>query len=91
MHIPPIISIEDALFVFWNFNELGNKELRMLFGKLSTARISALKKTVKAEMNNRGIHSYAAYSINTKIAFEVFGLDAIDLEERRKKLKDLGL
>jgi hypothetical protein len=91
MNIPRIKNIEDALRIFYTYSELGNKEILHLFGALSSATISRLKKMVKDEMSNRNIISYGMNKINTIIAFEVWGIDVEDLEKRLMKLKELKL
>ena len=91
MNIPPITSLDNALEVYYKHSEIGNKEISVLFGKLSSATLAKLKSAVKVEMSNRGTYSYGLYKINTKIAFDVWGIDADDLEKRKKKLKELNL
>jgi len=91
LNIPPITSIDNALTIYYSHSELGNKEISVLFGKISSATLAKLKRAVKAEMNNRDTFSYGMYKVNTKIAFDVWGLDVADLEKRRNKLKALKL
>jgi len=91
MNIPQITSIDAALQIYYNYSEIGNKELIELFGRISSATIAKLKRAVKDEMYKRDILSYGLYKVNTAVAFAVFGIDAVDLEKRRKKLKDLEL
>jgi len=91
MNIPQITSIDNALSVYYGFSEIGNKEIQKLFGKISPATVAKLKKVVIAEMNSRDKHTYGMYKVVTSIAFDVWGLDVLDLESRRNKLKDLKL
>ena len=91
VNIPPITSIENALRLYYSHSELGNKEIAALFGRLSSATVSRLKKAVKDEMYKRDVLSYGANKINTAVAFSIWGLDVSDLERRMKKLKDLNL
>jgi len=91
MNTPTITSIDTALKVYYSHSEIGNKEINMLFGRLSSATISRLKKAAKSEMTNRDMLSYRMYTVNTAVAFDVWGLDVADLEKRRKKLKELEL
>ena len=87
---PQITSIENALKVYYNHSEIGNKEITALFGKRSSATISRLKRMVKDEMHEQGVFSYRANTVNTAVAFTVWGLDIADLEQRMKKLKELN-
>lgn len=90
IHIPPISSIDTALEIYYKHSEIGNKQITALFGKHSSATINRLKRLVKSEMMAAGMRSYSAYSVNTKLAFEVWGIDVNDLEKRRGKLQKLG-
>ena len=91
MNIPQITNINTALSIFYNYSEIGNKEINTLFGNRSTATISKLKKLVKTEMMNQDVLSFSAYKVNTAIAFKVWGIDVTDLENRRKKIEELSL
>jgi hypothetical protein len=91
MNIPSITSIDNALQIYYKHSEIGNKEISLLFGKLSSATLAKLKRAVKVEMSNRGTYSYGLYKVNTNIAFDVWGIDVVDLEKRKKKLKELNL
>ena len=91
MYIPSIISIKNALKVFYENGEIGNKEIMSLFGNRSTATISRLKRLVKAEMIKKGVPTFNANKVNTAIAYDVWGINISDLENRMKKIKELSL
>jgi hypothetical protein len=91
MNIPQITGIDNALQIFYNYAEIGNKEMAELFGKHSPTTFSRLKKIAKSEMSKRDICSHGANKINTEVAFEVWGIDVKDLERRRKKISELNL
>ena len=91
MNIPQITSIDTALKVYYQHIEIGNREIKALFGNLSSATVCKLKKAVKTEMNEHGIYSYGANKVNTAIAFDVWHINVCDLEKRREKLKKLDL
>jgi len=91
MYIPTITSIENALKIYYENAEIGNKEIKYLFGVCSSATISKLKKSVKAEMIKRDVPTFNPYKINTVIAFGMWGIDIDDLEKRRIKIKELSL
>jgi len=44
MYIPSITSIENALKIYYENAEIGNKEIKELFGVRSSTTISRLKK-----------------------------------------------
>lgn len=89
MNIPPITSIDNALKIYYMYSELGNQQITELFGKRSSATVSRLKRAVKDEMSKRDVLSYGLHKINTSIAYEVWGIDVADLEQRMRKLKNL--
>ena len=91
MNIPTITSLETALKVYYENAEIGNKEITTLFGNRSSATVAKLKKNVKVEMINREVPTFGLNKVNTAIAFEVWGIDIADLEQRRKKIKELSL
>ena len=91
LNIPTITGIENALKVFYENAEIGNNEIRVLFGNRSSATVSRLKKMVKSEMTKMDMLSYSAHKVNTAIAFVVWGIDVADLESRRNKIKELSL
>ena len=91
MNIPQITSIDSALRIYYAHSEIGNKEIKLLFGNLSSSTVARLKRLAKDEMTKRNILSYGMYKISTTIAYEVWGINVTDLEKRRKKLKDLEL
>jgi hypothetical protein len=91
MRVPQIKSIDDALRIYYSHSEIGNSDIKALFGNLSSATVARLKTAVKDEMARRDMFSYGMYKVNTSVAFDVWGLDVVDLEKRRKKLKDLQL
>ena len=91
MYIPCITSIENALKIYYENAEMGNKEIKCLFGNRSSATISRLKKLVRAEMIKRSVPTFNAYKVNTVIAYDAWGIDINDLENRRNKIKELAL
>ena len=91
MYIPTITSIENALKIYYENGEIGNKEIKNLFGNRSATTISRLKRFVKTEMIKRGVPTFNTYKINTVVAYEIWGIDVNDLEHRMRKIKELSL
>lgn len=92
MYIPKLRSIEGAIRIYYENIELSNKEIRELFvsrlgDNLSPATIVKLKKAVLEEAAKRKILMWETGCVNTKLAFEVWGLDIQDLEKRWAKLQ----
>ena len=91
INIPQISSIENALLIFHSNYEIGNNEIITLFGKISHTIVAKLKNMARDEMYAQNMNLYNSKRVNTKIAFEVWGIDIDDLEKRHKKLQELGL
>ena len=91
MNIPQITSIDNALSIYYNYSELGNKEIKELFGNRSSATIAKLKQAAKKAMDKQELCSYGMYKVNTNIAYDVWGINVADLEKRRRKLRELRL
>lgn len=90
--VPPITSIETAVRLYYEKLELGNAELRELFGaKHSPTTFARLKDKARALMRERNMGTYGLYTVNTKIAYEAWGLDIADLEARYQKLRKLSM
>lgn len=91
VNIPKITSIDTAIIIYYNNMELSNKEIIELFGHKSKSTINNLKKVVKERMREKGVYSLGLHTINTNIAYDVWGIDIEDLERRREKLQQLNL
>ena len=91
MRVPEITSIKNALIIYYHKLEIGNRDIVTLFGKLSSATIARIKKAVKSKMIEDETPSYGIHTVNTKTAFEVWGIDVADLEARWTKINDLRL
>ena len=91
VNIPQISSIDNALKIYYNHSEIGNREINDLFGKRSSATIARLKKIAKFEMDKSDTPSFGINKVNTVIAYHSWGIDVSDLEKRRNKIKELNL
>lgn len=87
VHIPKIADIPTALRVFYTYPELNNAEIKELFPSACSTTIAKLKKKAFERMREKGVLAWGTYSVNTKAAFEAWGLDAEDLKERYEMLK----
>lgn len=73
---------------FYEKPEITNADIKELFGTGETQTIK-IKKAVKEEMAKRGVKSWLPHSVNTEIAYEVWGIDIDNFEKRLKKLRTL--
>lgn len=91
VRIPQIVDIEVAIRLYYEKDRLYNKDIKTLFGNLSSSKIVDLKSLVKEKMLEQDIIIYDAMSVNTDIAYEVWGISIENLEARLKKLRQLKL
>lgn len=91
VRIPQIVDIEVAIRLYYEKDRLYNRDIKTLFGNLSSSKIVILKNIVKEKMLEREIIIYDAMSVNTDIAYEVWGISIENLEARLKKLRQLKL
>ncbi len=90
VRIPALKDIKMALEIFYGNAELTNNHIRQLFGdRLSSATIAKLKAKVREKMMQDNVPVWNAQCVNTKTAYEVWGLDVADLEARQKKLNEI--
>lgn len=91
VRVPPIVDVGTAIEVFWSYPELGNEQIRELFGSRSPNTVSRLKKAAWALMHEEGSFVTNASRVPTATAYRAWGLDIDDLTERYTKLKKLGM
>lgn len=85
-----IRDLKNCLRIYYSCHEIGSPEIKELFG-VGTGKACNLKKPVREEMIKRDVMSFNPHSVNTEIAFKVWGIDIDDIERRVKKLEKLGL
>ena len=81
-------DIETAVRLYYEKPEITNADIKKLFGTGETQTIK-IKRAVKEEMAKRGVKSWLPHSVNTEIAYEVWGIDIDNFEKRLKKLRTL--
>lgn len=91
MRVVQIKDIDTALRVYYTYPELSNAQIRELFGNIAGSTISKYKQAVRAIQAEREVKTSQLNTINTEIAYEVWGINVADLEKRRAKLIKLGL
>lgn len=94
MHIPKLRDVGLAIKIYYENIELSNKELKELFvsrrgENISSATLVKLKKAVLEEAAKRNMLMWEKGCVNTKLAYEVWGLEINDLEKRWAKLQKL--
>ncbi len=91
MNIPQITGIDAAIRIFYQYPEIGSKEMAELFTCHSRSTINRLKKLAYEQMIQDNVYRHGMYKINTSSAYKAWGIDIEDLEKRRSKLQKLGL
>lgn len=91
VRIPTISSLQTAIKLYYERLELINKDITELFGDLSSATISRLKKKAREQMAIDGVQSWTGYGVSTESAYRAWNLNIADLEKRYSKLKELHL
>ncbi len=87
VRIPQITSLETAISLYYERIELSNDDIRKLFGHISSATISKMKKLAREKMIENHTPFWNAQYINTEVAYQTWGLEIGDLERRYKKIK----
>lgn len=79
-----------ALRFYWEKSELTTADIRQLFG-VSNSTATRMKKPVFEMMasSDPPIRTWTANAVNTKTAYEVWGLNIGEIETRLRKLKEL--
>lgn len=91
MQRPNIKDIDAAIRVFYGNGYVSNTEIREIFGVKSDASIARIKKPVLEEEVRLGVPRVVPFCLNTKVAFEVWGIDVPELVKSRDERMRLGL
>lgn len=82
-------SIPVAVRIYWNDLELGTNDIRNLFG--CSARVArGYKEAARELQEERGVKSWHPDRVETRTAYEAWGLDINDLERRLGRMKKFG-
>ena len=91
VRIPQVADIETAVRMYYENIEMGNAEIMELFPTVSRSTAKKLKGLAREKMIEDEMPSFNPLSVNTRVAYIVWGLDIDDLERRLKKLRGLKL
>ena len=91
VRVPPIVSVEAAVKVYYKYLELGNPQLEELFGKRSPNTFSKLKKAAWKVMQEDDMFTTNASRVNTSAAYRAWGLDIDELMKRYTRLQKIGV
>ncbi len=85
-----IRSVDTAVRIYYENIVLGNKEIRELLDVTGSATVTRLKNQAVKVMDKKGVMRWGT-TVETKCAYEAWGLDINELERRRNKLLKLGM
>ena len=91
VRVPQVADISAAIRLYYEHTEIGNKDIRAIFGDMGNGRIGRLKQLALEAMHERGTVHYNAQYVNTEVAYDVWGINIDKLTAGRKKLQQLGL
>ena len=81
-----------AVRIYYSYPEMSNKEIKELFGRnFSDSTLASYKSMIRQRQRELGVKTAIPHSVNTNVAFEVFGLDIASIERNYAKLKRLGM
>lgn len=83
-------DIKTAIRIYYAKTEIGTSDIMELFS-VKKAKATRLKNEVREEMAKESVKSWLPFSINTKIAYKVWGIDIEDMKKRLKELQRLGM
>jgi hypothetical protein len=81
-------DLATAIKLFYAKSELTNKDIKLLFGTCPS-HTTKLKNQVKQAMAEQGVKTFYPNTVNTRVAYQVWGIDVADYEARLKKLRNL--
>ena len=88
-----IVNTETALWIYLNYPEMSTTQIKQLFG-VSDSCARRYKSRVKDSPEYEGVKTLSASTINTRVAYQIWGIDVAVLERNWKKLaalKEKGL
>ena len=83
-------DISKAVELYYSRAQLDSDDVSDLFGGVSRSTVCHLKQKARNLMKEKGLPIWDSKHVETKAAFEAWGLDIEDLEKRFKKLRALG-
>lgn len=85
------LNIGNALRLYYSKPEIGNADIKAIYGRIGSATICKLKKLARKNMEINEVKTLNPYTVDTVSAFAAWGLDVSKLERNYKKLIDLKM
>lgn len=90
MSTKPYKDFDTVLRIYYGYTELTNAQICELF-EVSRSTAKRYKNEALTMQYERGHKTMQPNAVNTKDAFDAWGIDVADIEKRREKLKKLGI
>ena len=91
VRVPQVADIKAAIRIYYERTEIGNADIKAIFGPMCDGRIARLKQLALVAMKERGVPHYNARYVNTETAYDVWGIDIKRLERGIEKLAKLNI
>ena len=104
VRVPQVADISAAIRLYYEHTEIGNKDIRAIFGDMANGSYpitikaayndengTALKQLALEAMHERGTVHYNAQYVNTEVAYDVWGIDIKRLERGIERLNKLNI
>ena len=91
VRVPQVADISAAIRLYYEHTEIGNKDIRAIFGDMGNGRIGRLKQLALEAMHERGTVHYTAQYVNTEVAYDAWGIDIKRLERGIERLNKLNI
>ena len=91
VRVPQVADISAAIRLYYEHTEIGNKDIRAIFGDMGNGRIGRLKQLALEAMHERGTVHYNAQYVNTEVAYDAWGIDIKRLERGIERLNKLNI
>lgn len=80
-----------ALRIYYSHTEIGNREIKELFGNIASATITRLKNKARGEMKKTDVITCLPTNVNTAAAYKAWGFDVDEMERLHKRSQRLGI
>lgn len=87
MNIPQPVSLETAIRIYYEKFELRKKDVDELFGVMSKTQAYLMFNKAREVMAKHNITTIDSRAVNTECAYEAWGFNIEDLENRYNKLR----
>lgn len=85
---PKVVSMMTAFNIYYEHYELDSAQIKELFG-CSSSTATKLKKAARRYQEAQGVMTFSDTTVNTKCAYEAWGIDIADIEKRVRRYQKI--